>query len=48
MIIEQAFEGELLSLFESVEDDTEIIEGLGTKGADHATEVLWYPATTVL
>ena len=31
-----------------MEEDTEIIEGLGTKGADRATEVLWYPATTVI
>ena len=48
MIIEQAFEGELLILFESMEDDTEIIEGLGTKGVYRATEVVRCPTTTVL
>ncbi len=48
MIIEQAFEGELFTSFEPVEDNTEIIEGLGTKGAYRATEILRCPATTVL
>ena len=40
MIIEQAFEGDLLTSFEPVKDATEIVEGLTTEGEDRATKVL--------
>ena len=40
MKIETSQGGELLTSFEPVEDDTEIIEGLGIKGVNRATKVL--------
>ena len=37
----------MLTLFELVEEDIEIIEGLGTKGANQANDVLQSPTTTI-
>ena len=38
----------MLIEFEPVDEDSEIIEGQATKGADRATEVLRRPMTTFL